>query len=122
MKNHCVKFKSFLIIFLIFTEEDKEETKKECWPYRDVIEDGAGTIVDCIQVDPRLLHMLENNSVLSKDMLSNILCRSNRPDRAKALIGYLMELGPKSLTSFIDALRKTEQHFLANILSARDFY
>lgn len=66
------------------------------------------------------LQILLTAEVLSDDMVTKILCRPTRQDRVKMLFDFLMGLGSKSVDAFIDALRVTEQHYLANILAANE--
>ena len=99
----------------------EEPLGKEARPYRSVLGDSAGTLVDCLHPSNVLLDHLEASSVLNSDMVQKVRCRPNRPDKVRVLLSFLMGLGPESLMSFIDALRATEQNSLANILAAQNF-
>ncbi len=108
--------------FYFAVEENKEpDTEIEIRPYKEVLSESMGTFIDCLYPSADLLGHLEDSSVLSPDMTTKIQCRPNRPDKVKILMSFLMNLGPESLSSFIVALRATDQNFLANILAANTF-
>jgi len=66
------------------------------------------------------VQILRAAEVLSDEMVSKIVCRPTRQDRVKMLFEFLMGLGSKSVYTFIDALRVTDQDYLANILAANE--
>ncbi|KAI0210940.1 hypothetical protein LSAT2_004281 [Lamellibrachia satsuma] len=88
--------------------------------HKAVLDESVATFVDCLRPSRQLLEILLTAEVLSDDMVTKILCRPTRQDRVKMLFDFLMGLGSKSVDAFIDALRVTEQHYLANILAANE--
>ena len=87
-------------------------------PYKEIIENCSGTFIDCLKPTSVLLEHLKDHSVFNKEMIAKVQCRPNRGDRVRELLDFLKNLGPKSFVTFIEALKVTEQHFLANILAA----
>jgi len=84
--------------------------------YKDILESSTGSFVDCLLPTRNLLEHLAASSVLNPDMVLKVSCRPNRPDKVRVLLKFLMTLGPDAFISFIEALRATDQHSLANIL------
>lgn len=87
--------------------------------HRKILDSTKGTFVDTMHLDQKVLQYLQENSVLNNESVCQVLCRPSRPDKVKCLIGLLRELGPHSLLVFMEALRYTDQHFLANILASQ---
>ncbi|KAK2185508.1 hypothetical protein NP493_232g02004 [Ridgeia piscesae] len=88
--------------------------------HKAVLDESEATFVDCLRPSRQLLEILRAAEVLSDEMVSKIVCRPTRQDRVKMLFEFLMGLGSKSVYTFIDALRVTDQDYLANILAANE--
>ena len=106
---------------MLFSEADEVSKDGSATSYKEVLRESAGTLIDCLVVKPEILAYLERSSVFNQEMSSKVLCRPNRPDKVRVLLGFLMNLGPHSLRAFIEALQENNQHFLANILAAQEF-
>lgn len=84
----------------------------------EVLISCSGTFIDCLQPTQKLLDFLHEKEVLNGELVQKVLCRPNRGDRVRTLLDFLSELGPKSVSVFVDSLRETDQWYLANILAA----
>lgn len=87
--------------------------------HRRILEQNYSYLAEHVMV-PLLLTYLRDSGFLTNDLVQYVLQPDPRPDKVHRLVDIMTVFGKKSLNLLKDALRRSDQGYIADMLVCRD--
>lgn len=106
---HQGKYTDVFPLFITATDFMSEQHEKR-------LLENINVIADKMTCAPRVLNQLVAEGIFYKDEMEELLSESPSAKQASSLVRLLIKKTDKGFFTFVDALRSTKQHALANRL------